>query len=100
MYAGYIIEEANVKELYANPQHPYTLGLIHSLPRMDLSRERLTDIPGQPPVLLQQPVGCPFSVRCPYVFDRCKENPPLLDIGTDHRAACWWNVKEGSPRDA
>jgi oligopeptide transport system ATP-binding protein len=100
MYAGYIIEEAHVKELYANPQHPYTLGLIHSLPRMDLSRERLTDIPGQPPVLLQQPVGCPFSVRCPYVFDRCKENPPLLEVGTDHRAACWWNVKEGSPRDA
>ena len=62
MYAGYIIEEAHVKELYANPQHPYTLGLLDSLPRMDLSRERLTDIQGLPPVLLQQPVGCPFSV--------------------------------------
>ncbi|HEX7974583.1 MAG TPA: ABC transporter ATP-binding protein [Anaerolineales bacterium] len=101
MYAGYIIEEADVKELYANPQHPYTLGLLHSLPRLDKgSRQRLTDIPGLPPLLLQQPVGCPFSVRCPYVFDRCKENPPLLEVGVDHRAACWWDVKEGRPRNA
>jgi oligopeptide transport system ATP-binding protein len=101
MYAGYIIEEAYVKELYSNPQHPYTLGLLHSLPRLDSSaRQRLTDIPGLPPLLLEEPTGCPFAPRCPYVFDRCKENPPLVDIGVDHRAACWWNVKEGRPRNA
>ena len=101
MYAGYIIEEAQVKELYANPQHPYTLGLLHSLPRLDSSEhQRLTDIPGLPPLLLRQPIGCPFAPRCPFVFDRCKENPPLLDVGVDHRAACWWNVNEGRPRNA
>jgi len=100
MYAGYIIEEAYVKELYANPQHPYTLGLLNSLPRLDLSRERLMDIPGLPPLLVEQPVGCPFAPRCKYVFERCTENPPLLEVGVDHRTACWWDVTEGSPRNA
>jgi oligopeptide transport system ATP-binding protein len=101
MYAGYIVEEAGVKELYANPNHPYTLGLLHSLPRMDASGpQRLTDIPGLPPMLLRQPVACPFSVRCPYVFDRCKENPPLMEVGEGHRSACWWDVMKGGPRHA
>jgi oligopeptide transport system ATP-binding protein len=100
MYAGYIIEEAPVKELYANPSHPYTLGLLHSLPRMDRGdHRRLTDIPGLPPLLLEQPTACPFSPRCPYVFDRCLENPPLIEVNVNHRAACWWNVKEGKPRN-
>jgi oligopeptide transport system ATP-binding protein len=100
MYAGYIIEEANVKELYANPLHPYTLGLLHSLPRMDASGpQRLTDIPGLPPLLLKQPVACPFSVRCPYVFERCQENPVLVEASEAHRVACWWSVKEGRPRN-
>jgi oligopeptide transport system ATP-binding protein len=101
MYAGYIIEEAYVKELYTNPTHPYTLGLLNSLPRVDLGEhQRLTDIPGLPPLLLEQPVGCPFAPRCPYAFERCSENPPLLEIGVDHRAACWWDVKEGRQRNA
>jgi oligopeptide/dipeptide ABC transporter ATP-binding protein len=100
MYAGYIVEEAPVKELYSNPQHPYTMGLLHSLPRLDSDEhERLTDIPGLPPLLLEQPVGCPFSVRCPFVFERCVENPPLLKVGINHQAACWWDVKEGKPRE-
>ena len=100
MYAGYIIEEAKVKELYAHPTHPYTMGLLNSLPRLD-SRERyrLTDIPGLPPLLLEKPIACPFSPRCPYVFERCKENPVLTDVDVDHRAACWWDVKEGRPRN-
>ncbi len=100
MYAGYIIEQAAVKELYANPSHPYTRGLLGSLPRMDADSEkyRLTDIPGLPPVLIEKPKGCPFSPRCPYVFDRCNENPPLVDIGVHHKAACWWDLKEGKPR--
>jgi oligopeptide transport system ATP-binding protein len=101
MYAGFIIEEAQVKELYAHPQHPYTLGLLNSLPRLDSNEhQRLTDIPGMPPQLLQEPIGCPFAPRCPFVFDRCKENPPLLEVAVDHRAACWWNVNEGRPRNA
>jgi oligopeptide transport system ATP-binding protein len=101
MYAGYIIEKADVKELYYKPKHPYTLGLLHSLPRLDSSeRQRLTDIPGLPPLLLKEPVGCPFAPRCPFVFDRCVENPPLLEVGADHLAACWWNVDEGRPRNA
>jgi oligopeptide transport system ATP-binding protein len=100
MYAGYIIEEAPVKELYTNPTHPYTLGLLNSLPRMDTGeRRRLTDIPGLPPLLLEQPVGCPFAVRCKYAFERCKENPVLADVGVNHRAACWWDVKEGKARN-
>jgi oligopeptide transport system ATP-binding protein len=100
MYAGYIIEEAPVKEVYANPTHPYTLGLLKSLPRLD-SRERyrLVTIPGLPPLLLEKPTACPFSPRCPYVFERCQENPPLFDVGVEHRAACWWNVEEERPRN-
>ncbi len=101
MYAGFIIEEAFVKELYAHPKHPYTLGLLHSLPRLDSSEHhRLTDIPGLPPMLLEKPTGCPFAPRCPYVFDRCQENPPLFSVGIDHRAACWWDLEEGRPRNA
>jgi oligopeptide/dipeptide ABC transporter ATP-binding protein len=100
MYAGFIIEEAYVKELYANPTHPYTLGLLNSLPRLDnAEHQKLTDIPGLPPMLLEKPVGCPFAPRCAYVFERCVQNPTLFDIGVDHRAACWWDVKEGKPRD-
>ncbi|MDI6694189.1 MAG: ABC transporter ATP-binding protein [Anaerolineales bacterium] len=99
MYAGYIVEEAQIKELYHNPMHPYTIGLLNSLPRLDSSdRRRLADIPGLPPVLVEKPKGCPFAPRCTYVFDRCKENPPLLDVGVKHRVACWWDVKEGRPR--
>ena len=99
MYAGYIIEEADVKELYARPTHPYTLGLLHSLPRMDATGpQRLTDIPGLPPLLLQQPVACPFSVRCPYAFDRCAQNPSLVEISDQHYVACWWDVEKGRPR--
>jgi oligopeptide transport system ATP-binding protein len=100
MYAGYIIEEAPVKELYAHPTHPYTLGLIHSLPRLDMGqKEKLNVIPGLPPLLLEKPVACPFSPRCPYTFERCVENPPLVDVGINHRAACWWNVQEGRERN-
>ena len=100
MYAGYIIEEATVKELYTNPQHPYTLGLLNSLPRLDGSEhQRLITIPGLPPLLLDEPKGCPFAPRCPYRFERCAENPPLLDIEIGHKAACWWNVKEGRARN-
>jgi oligopeptide transport system ATP-binding protein len=100
MYAGFIIEEAPVRELYANPTHPYTLGLLGSLPRVDMDqRQRLTAIRGVPPLLYHKPVGCPFAVRCNHAFERCKENPPLMQVGTEHRVACWWNVVEGRERN-
>ena len=100
MYAGFIIEEAPVRELYANPTHPYTLGLLGSLPRVDMDqRQRLTAIRGVPPLLYHKPVGCPFAVRCNHAFERCKENPPLMQVGTEHGVACWWNVVEGRERN-
>jgi oligopeptide transport system ATP-binding protein len=92
MYAGCLIEEAPVKELYARPRHPYTIGLLGSLPRVDADRQRntLTSIEGQPPVLLQKPSSCPFAPRCPYVVARCRqENPALAEVTPGHRVACW-----------
>jgi oligopeptide transport system ATP-binding protein len=100
MYGGFIVEEAPVKDLYANPSHPYTLGLLGSLPRLDgRERQRLVSIEGRPPVLMEEPKACPFVPRCPFVIDRCRrENPPLLRVGENHRAACWVDVKTGRPR--
>lgn len=99
MYGGFIIEEAPVKELYANPSHPYTLGLLGSLPRIDQERERLFSIEGIPPVLYQMPAACPFAPRCKWAMERCgKENPVLETIGPDHRMACWVDTKTGRAR--
>lgn len=99
MYGGFIIEEAPVKELYANPQHPYTLGLLGSLPRVDTTgRQRLTAVKGAPPLLWQAPVACPFIPRCKYVTERCRENPQLLEVAPDHRVACWVDTREGRLR--
>ncbi len=100
MYAGYIIEEASAKDLYANPSHPYTLGLLGSLPRVDKGeRHRLISIDGLPPTLGQEPTACPFAARCTFVIDRCRqENPPLMPVGPDHRSACWVDVKTRRPR--
>jgi oligopeptide transport system ATP-binding protein len=100
MYAGYIIEEAPVKMLYANPEHPYTIGLLASLPRMDeTGYRRLASIDGLPPVLLEKPHYCPFAPRCPYAIEKCwNENPPLLPVGPDHNAACWVDPETGSER--
>ncbi len=91
MYAGFIIEEAPVKELYANPRHPYTLGLLGSLPRVDeTAHRRLVSIEGLPPDLIGLPQGCPFAPRCVFAIERCwKENPPLVSAGPNHWAACW-----------
>jgi oligopeptide transport system ATP-binding protein len=100
MYGGYIIEEAPVRELYANPEHPYTIGLLGSLPRVDEKEHtKLLSIEGLPPVLYQKPDACPFAPRCRWALDHCwKENPPLLDVGPDHRAACWVDTKTGRHR--
>ena len=100
MYAGFIVEHARVEDLYANPQHPYTHGLLGSLPRVDQNQdEELLNIEGMPPDLLVEPRFCPFAPRCRFVFDRCRrENPPLSHAGSDRLVACWWDVHEGGPR--
>ena len=100
MYGGYIIEEAPVRELYANPEHPYTIGLLGSLPRVDeKERSKLVSIEGLPPVLYQKPTACPFAPRCRWAMEHCwKENPPLLVVGAEHRAACWVDTKTGRHR--
>jgi oligopeptide/dipeptide ABC transporter ATP-binding protein len=92
MYAGRIIERATARELYANPRHPYTLGLLRSVPRLDEPRrERLAPIDGQPPDLTRLPAGCAFAPRCVFRVERClREVPPLRPLGVDsHVSACW-----------
>ncbi len=100
MYGGYIIEEAPCKELYANPSHPYTIGLMNSLPRLDESGyRRLESIDGLPPVLLEKPGYCPFAPRCTMAVERCwKENPVLTPVNDGHKAACWVDTKTGRER--
>ena len=93
MYAGKIVEEATVEELFARPQHPYTLGLMRSIPRWDAStKDRLVAIEGQPPDMLHPPSGCEFHPRCPFVLDKCKsQSPPLERVVHGGRSACWIN---------
>ncbi len=96
MYGGYIVESAPVKDLYKHPQHPYTIGLLGSLPRMDEDAgRRLTSIEGLPPVLYKKPDFCPFKDRCPFAIEKCAhENPMLRQVeGDGHQAACWVNTK-------
>src|SRR5690554_676020 len=94
MYSGFIIEEAPVNEIYAAPRHPYTLGLLRSIPRLDLGRQkRLIPIEGLPPDLLELPNQCPFAPRCSFAVEKCwQENPPLEAVGPNHRAACWVDI--------
>ncbi len=101
MYAGYIVEEANVFRLYGNPLHPYTISLLKSLPRVDSSRahERLATIPGFPPGGLTVLPGCPFAPRCSFTVERCmRENPQLQPFESDHNVACWVDVTTGRER--
>ena len=100
MYAGYIVEEAQVDDLYDTPSHPYTLALLAALPRVDRRRDqRLKSSPGVPPNLLVEPKGCPFAPRCEYVIEKCKqENPPLMSVGNNHTSACWVDVRTGAAR--
>jgi len=100
MYGGYIIERAPVKELYANPRHPYTIGLLGSLPRMDSDRpRRLSSMDGIPPILFEKPQFCPFAPRCKMAIERCKhENPVLETVRDSHEVACWVDPQTGSAR--
>ncbi|MBL8197200.1 MAG: ABC transporter ATP-binding protein [Blastocatellia bacterium] len=89
MYAGKIIEYAPTTELFSSPHHPYTQGLLKSVPDPLNQQEKLFQIPGLPPDLTNLPVGCPFSPRCAYVTDKCKEFPPIKQINDQHFSVCW-----------
>ena len=91
MYAGRIIEEGDAREIYQHPRHPYTLGLLRSVPRLDsIEGSRLEPIEGVPPDLARLPDGCRFAPRCRYAVDKCRaEIPPLLNVDGIHSSACW-----------
>jgi len=92
MYAGHIVETAPTEELFANPRHPYTVGLLNSIPRLDaMSKAKLNPIRGLPPDLIDLPDMCPFLPRCDYAREKCEQkNPPLMDVSPTHRSACWF----------
>ena len=96
MYAGKVVEQAPVERIFASPNHPYTQGLLQSLPRVDKdasgAKQRLQEIPGIVPSLLNLPAGCKFASRCPSVMPQCKEQePPLEQVAANHYSACWLN---------
>ncbi|WP_462411476.1 ABC transporter ATP-binding protein [Neobacillus sp. Marseille-QA0830] len=89
MYAGEIVEEASVKELFKNPSHPYTIGLLGSIPRMDVNTDKLDSIPGNVPNLLEMPSGCPFHPRCPFAVEECQSfKPDLMEKSQGHLVRC------------
>ena len=97
MYAGKVVEMAPTNELFANPRHPYTLGLLASVPRLDEQRHsELRTIEGAPPDLLKPPSGCPFMPRCAFARSICRTMPPLDSVAGDsaHRKACWVDVTD------
>jgi oligopeptide/dipeptide ABC transporter ATP-binding protein len=90
MYAGQMVEYAPSTEIYSNPKHPYTQGLLKSIPNIELADQKLEAISGSPPHLLDLPKGCRFWPRCHFVFERClNESPPLIKTGTEHFARCF-----------
>lgn len=101
MYGGFVVEEAPVRELYANPLHPYTIGLLKSLPKInEQNRQRLYSIEGMPPVLYHKPQACPFAPRCSFAVEHCWQENPLLEPveSENHRVACWVDTKTGRER--
>jgi len=100
MYAGKVIESASATELYGRPMHPYTLGLLRSVPRLDMARKvRLDFIEGMPPDLSRMPEGCSFEPRCRFAVENCRLQPPPLErVAADHHSACWeWRRLESEP---
>jgi oligopeptide/dipeptide ABC transporter ATP-binding protein len=90
MYAGRFVEEGPVEQIFDHPRHPYTRALLESRPKVDLKSTRLQSIDGQPPSLIDLPVGCRFAARCAYAIERClAEYPPWFEITEAHAAACW-----------
>ncbi|HET7615902.1 MAG TPA: ABC transporter ATP-binding protein, partial [Bacillales bacterium] len=90
MYGGKVVETGEVDEIFYNPKHPYTWGLLSSMPRLHQKEDELLAIPGSPPDLLKPPKGCPFAPRCPHAMDVCTEYmPDYSDVSESHKAACW-----------
>ena len=90
MYAGRVVEQAPVQALFETPQHPYTVGLLGSIPRLDGRGGRLAAIEGQVPDPLRRPPGCGFAGRCPFADAQCRSvQPALREVGPQHRSACW-----------
>jgi len=94
MYAGNIVEEATRRDIFYHPRHPYTIGLLRSVPRLDVERShRLPQIEGLPPDLARLPTGCAFQARCPFVTDICRQTAPALrEVSPGHRAACHYDI--------
>lgn len=91
MYAGKVVEYAEVHTLFKKPRHPYTWGLMNAIPKLDEDREVLYNIPGVVPDPLDFPDGCRFNTRCPLATDKCrKEEPPLVEVDENHTSACWY----------
>lgn len=101
MYAGRVVEEGPVEQIFKSPQHPYTWSLLRSVPRVDEARkDRLVSIKGLPPDLSNAPPGCKFHPRCPFVIDRCKvDEPPLAEVDVDQVARCWVLMRNASDID-
>jgi oligopeptide transport system ATP-binding protein len=104
MYGGTVVENAPVDALYEDPRHPYTIGLLNAVPRVDdrgeAENKRLASIEGTPPDLLEELTYCPFAPRCDYAFDRCRQElPPLISLGEKREVACFYDVIEGRPRE-
>jgi peptide/nickel transport system ATP-binding protein len=100
MYAGQVVEEADVRTLFRDPRHPYTQGLIESIPQLDKRKDRLYSIPGNVPNPRQMPSGCRFAPRCQYVMDRCRESEPdFFTLGDGHVSRCWLHDGEGGKVD-
>ena len=94
MYAGKIVELGDVEQIYYEPKHPYTKGLIKSIPKIGEDPNNIYTIPGDPPNMLNPPLGCRFHPRCPLRMAKCsKEEPPLVEVGKGHYVACWRVVK-------
>jgi len=93
MYGGKIVEYGTSEQIYNNPQHPYTQGLLNSIPRLRGEIKDLEWIPGVPPDLINPPPGCRFEPRCPFAHERCKEEPPVVEVEPEHKVACWLHVK-------
>ncbi len=100
MYGGTVVESGPVDEIYENPQHPYTRGLLEAIPSTDSDGStQLASIEGSPPDLLVEPDFCPFQPRCKYAFDRCTQSRPLLEtVGEGHLVACYFDLERGEPR--
>jgi len=96
MYAGKLVEKAPTDTIIQEPRHPYTKMLISSLPQIGVkyTEKKLEGIPGQPPLLLEPPTGCRFRDRCPVAFDKCQEEPPFVEIASNHSSACWRTMED------